>query len=521
MIPFGLTNAPAAFQRFMNDVFSDLLDVCVVVYLDDILIYSDDITQHWSHVKEVLKRLRKAGLYAKAEKCEFHSDSVEYLGYVLSPSGLTMSDAKVKTIQEWPEPKKVKDIQLFLGFANFYRHFIFNYSDIVIPLTRLTRKDTPWNFDDKCRKAIKTLKQAFTSTPILTHWVPDTQLVVETDASDYALAAILSIMTEDSEIHPVAFHSRMFSAPELNYDVHDKELLAIFEAFKIWRHYLEGSTSPIDVITDHKNLEYFSTTKVLTCRQARWSEYLSQFNLVIRFRPGCLGTKPDALTRRWNIYPKGGDNGYASVNPHNFCPVSTHEQIAASLQATILTTLTLRAATILDQNQLYTDILATFPFDFSISDHLLHPEGRWSKDGAGFLRLDNRMYVPDNANLHLRVLQYHHDHVLAGHLGQNKTLELIRRHYIWPNIRDDVQKFCKSCVTCMRSKPQRHRPYGFLQQLPIPERPWNSISMDFIEKLSSSSGFDTILVIVDRLSEQAIFILTHDTITSAELAYLS
>jgi len=209
------------------------------------------------------------------------------------------------------------------------------------------------------------------------------------------------------------------------------------------------------------------------------------------------------------------------VNPHNFCPVSTHEQIAASLQATILTTLTLRAATILDQNQLYSDILATFPFDFSISDHLLHPEGRWSKDGAGFLRLDNRMYVPDNANLHLRVLQYHHDHVLAGHLGQNKTLELIRRHYIWPNIRDDVQKFCKSCVTCMRSKPQRHRPYGFLQQLPIPERPWNSISMDFIEKLSSSSGFDTILVIVDRLSEQAIFILTHDTITSAELAYLS
>jgi len=218
----------------MNDVFSNLLDVCVVVYLDDILIYSDDITQHQSHVKEVLKRLRKAGLYAKAEKCEFHSDSVEYLGYVLSPSGLTMSNAKVKTIQEWPELKNIKDIQSFLGFANFYRCFIFNYSDIVIPLTRLTRKDTPWNFDNKCRKAVKTLKQAFIFAPILTHWVPDTQLVVETDASDYALAAILSIMTKDNEIHPVAFHSQTFSTPELNYDVHDKELLAIFEAFKIW-----------------------------------------------------------------------------------------------------------------------------------------------------------------------------------------------------------------------------------------------------------------------------------------------
>jgi len=315
----------------MNDLFSDLLDVCIVVYLDDILIYSDDITQHREHVKEVLKRLQKAGLYAKAEKCKFHSDSIEYLGYVLSPSGLTMSDAKVKTIQEWPEPKKVKNIQSFLGFANFYRRFIFNYSDIVIPLTRLTRKDASWNFDENCRKAFNTLKQAFTSAPILMHWVLDAQLVMETDASDYALAAILSIMTKDNEIHPIAFHSRTFSAPELNYDVHDKELLAIFEAFKMWRHYLEGFASPIDVVTDHKNLEYFSTTKVLTCRQARWSEYLSQFNLVIRFRPGRLGTKPDALTRRWDVYPKRGDNGYASVNPHNFRPVFTHKQIAASL----------------------------------------------------------------------------------------------------------------------------------------------------------------------------------------------
>jgi len=200
--------------------------------LDDILIYSDDITQHREHVKEVLKRLRKAGLYAKAEKCEFHLDSIEYLGYVLSPLGLTMSDAKVKTIQEWPEPKKVKDIQSFLEFANFYRRFIFNYSDIVIPLTRLTRKDASWNFDENCKKAFNTLKQAFTSAPILMHWVPDAQLVVETDASDYALTAILSIVTKDNEIYPVAFHSRTFSALELNYNIHDKELLAIFKSLQ-------------------------------------------------------------------------------------------------------------------------------------------------------------------------------------------------------------------------------------------------------------------------------------------------
>ena len=294
---FGLTNASAAFQRFMNDIFSDLLDVCVMIYLDDILIYSNNMSEHHWHVKEVLKRLRKAGLYAKAEKCKFHSKLVEYLGYILSPSGLTMSDDKIKIIQDWLEPKKVKDIQSFLGFANFYCWFIFNYSDIVILLTCLTQKDIPWKFDSSYQDAFNSLKKAFTSAPILTHWISDAQLIVETDASDYALAAILSVVNKDNKVHLVAFHSRTFTVAELNYDTHDKELLAIFEAFKIWHHYLEGPAYPIDIVTDHKNLEYFSTTKVLTRRQARWSEYLSQFNLVIKFCPGHLGTKLDALTR--------------------------------------------------------------------------------------------------------------------------------------------------------------------------------------------------------------------------------
>jgi len=268
VMPFGLTNAPAAFQRFMNNIFSNLLDVCVVIYLDNILIYSNNMSEHHCHVKEVLKRLCKASLYAKAEKCEFHSESVEYLGYILSPSGLTMSDDKIKIIQDWPESKKVKNIQSFLGFANFYHRFIFNYSNIVIPLTCLTQKDIPWKFNSSCRDAFNSLKKAFTSTPILTHWIPNAQHIVETDASDYALAAILSIVNEDDEVHPVAFHSHTFTAAELNYNTHDKELLAIFEAFKIWQHYLEGPAYPIDVVIDHKNLEYFSTTKVLTRRQA-------------------------------------------------------------------------------------------------------------------------------------------------------------------------------------------------------------------------------------------------------------
>jgi len=168
-MPFGLTNAPAAFQRFMNNIFSDLLDVCVMIYLDDVLIYLNNMSKHHRHVKKVLKCLCKAGLYAKVEKCEFYSESVEYLGYILSPSSLTMSDNKVKIIQDWPEPKKVKDIQSFLGFTNFYYWFIFNYLDIVIPLTCLIWKDISWKFDSSCQDAFNSLKKAFTSASILTH----------------------------------------------------------------------------------------------------------------------------------------------------------------------------------------------------------------------------------------------------------------------------------------------------------------------------------------------------------------
>ena len=218
----------------MNDIFSNLLDVCVVIYLNDILIYLDNMSKHHQHIKEVLKHLYKAGLYAKAEKCEFHYESVEYLEYILLSSSLTMSDNKVKIIQDWLKPKKVKNIQYFLGFANFYHQFIFNYSDIIIPLTYLTQKDIPWKFDSSCHDAFNSLKKSFISTSILTHWIHNIQLIVETDALDYTLTAIFSIVNKDNKVHLVAFHSYTFTVVELNYDTHDKELLAIFEAFKIW-----------------------------------------------------------------------------------------------------------------------------------------------------------------------------------------------------------------------------------------------------------------------------------------------
>ena len=176
-----------------------------------------------------------------------------------------MAQNKVQIIQEWLEPHKVKDIQSFLGFANFYHCFIYEYSRIVIPLMNLTRKNVPWSFVDECHSAFNALKKAFTTALVLTHWILDTQIRVETDVPDYALAAILSIMTPSGELHPIAFHSWTFTSPKHNYNVHNKELLAIIEAFTHWRHYLKGSSTQIDVVTNHRNLQYVSTTKILTC----------------------------------------------------------------------------------------------------------------------------------------------------------------------------------------------------------------------------------------------------------------
>ncbi|SJL04356.1 uncharacterized protein ARMOST_07722 [Armillaria ostoyae] len=209
-----------------------MLDVSIVVYLDNILIYSNNPMEHRKHVCEVLHRLRANRLYCKGSKCKFHQDSMEYFGYILSPEGLHMCEDKVKAILDWPVPQKVKDIQSFLSFTNFYHCFIHEYSDIVIPLTHLTCKGTPWKFNDKCMATFNELKQVFTHTPILIHWAPNRQLVVETDASDYAIATILSIYLEDGKIHPIAFLSQSLHNAELNYDTYDKELLAIFEAFK-------------------------------------------------------------------------------------------------------------------------------------------------------------------------------------------------------------------------------------------------------------------------------------------------
>jgi hypothetical protein len=545
---FGLTNGPATFQHFMNDIFRRFLDDFLAGYLDDLIIFTatesdvaptssaaEDNPLHVKQVRQILQTLRDNGLFANPKKCFFHVRSVDFLGYMVSPEGLSMDPIKTQAIHNWPLPSSVKEIQSFLGFANFYRRFILGYSSIVKPLTNLTRKEVSFEMTSECVAAFERLKSAFTSAPILAHFQPELVTVVETDASDYAIAAILSQESpEDGRLHPVAYFSRSMAPAELNYEIYDKELLAIFAAFKQWRAYLEGSTYPVRVVTDHRNLEYFATTKLLTRRQARWSEFLSSFHYKVLYRPGRLGGKPDILTRRSDVYPKRGEGTFALANPQNLQQLFKDGQLVESLRATYTlcpellpaTCSVQMRATILDTDQLRLDILSALLNDHLAQGQLKELSPPWSLSSSGLLLYNHRVYVPSDKDLRLRVLQSRHDHETAGHPGFRRTLELVRREFYWPGCRDFVAEFCRTCDGCPRNKAVRHKPYGLLKQLPIPERPWESVSVDFIVQLPPSTEsltnqlYDAILVVVDRLTKLSLFIPTTSNANSADLARL-
>jgi len=268
VMPFGPVNSPSVFQSFINDVFRDMLNK-MVVYIDDILIYSDTLEEHVCHVRAVLRRLIQHQLYAKVEKCEFHRTSTAFLGYIISPEGIAMDEHKVTAVFNWPQPTTLKELQRFLGFANFYRHFIRNFSSVANPLTSMVKKGiNRLKWSNAGIQFFKQLKQRFVSAPILHHPNPELPFMVEVDASNSGLGAILSQRQgTPPKLYPCAYHSRKLNTAERNYNVGDRELLAMKVAFEEWRLWLEGSTHPFMVLTDHKNLEYLRTAKRLNPRQ--------------------------------------------------------------------------------------------------------------------------------------------------------------------------------------------------------------------------------------------------------------
>ncbi|KAF5230292.1 hypothetical protein FAUST_9880 [Fusarium austroamericanum] len=578
VMPFGLTNAPATFQHYIHQALRGLVDTICIVYLDDILIYSKNREEHTQHVKEVLKRMRAAELYAKPSKCSFFQDQVEYLGYILSAKGIAMDPARVETIRQWKEPGTFREVQVFLGFCNFYRRFIEGYSRIAQPLTALMqgskngKKPGGVTLFESERKAFRDLIEAFQRAPLLIHFDPGKQIRIETDASAFAMAGILSQQDEQGKWHPVAFWSRKFKKEELSYGAPDHELFAIVESFKHWRHYLEGALHKIEVLSDHLNLQAFMKTPKLNGRQARWCLYLTPYDFIIKHRPGKTnpadppsrrpeyeGETPEyqellpglesklaqvqAITRaQWNIPGKPREGTVNTTKPRgetldpgewdkwsqeklNHPRSHTRDAVRQGLSGESVYTEQVTGS-LLDMigglQQADTDtqerIIAI------TTEELPRKNLEWTVGTDGLLRFKNRLFIPKDPALRAELMRLYHDDPLAGHFGVNRTLQLLQRKVHWTSIEDDVREYIQTCAVCQSAATPRHRPYGRLESLPIPRRPMVELTMDFITGLPpiwlNDKYVDAILVIVDRFTKYSIFLPVSTEIDASGLATL-
>ena len=300
VMPFGLTNAPSIFQTLMNGIFADFVDDFMLIYLDDILIFSETEEEHLKHVQRVLERLREHRLYAKLSKCEFNKKTVEFLGHVVADGKVIMQQKKIDAIMEWPTPRNVTEIQSFLGLANYYRGFIKDFSAVAAPISNVTRgkkKEFLWGKEQQ--EAFEELKKRFSEGPVLRLIEPSLPFILTTDASDVGLGAVLQQEHNDG-IHPVAYLSKKLISAEERYPTHDRELLAIVYALKTWRPYLYGAEFRIQ--TDHHPLKYLETQGNLSRRQQRWLEILSEFDFKIEYVRGKWNLVADALSRRVDLY---------------------------------------------------------------------------------------------------------------------------------------------------------------------------------------------------------------------------
>ena len=527
--PQGPCNAPAMFQFFMNDILREHLDIICVGILDDVIIFSANEADHVLHVKLILAILRKHKLYAKVEKCEFHKPQMTFVGFLVSATGIGMDPAKVSAIMDWPVPKSVKEVQSFLGFANFYRKFIKDYSALASPLTTLTRKSVPFTWSPAASAAFRALQLSFTSAPVLRHYQPELPITIEADASDFALGCILSQTSPAGELHPICFYSRKFTSAELNYPIYDKELLAVVEAFRQWRVYLEGAEIPVQVFTDHKNLEYFSTARTTSRRHARWAATLAAYKYTIAWRKGAANGKSDALSRRPDHAPPSLPS-LPILSPTAPDPVLHTPPILAA------------AVLLSPTDPLLPAIAAAQAGDAAISA-VMHtvlggpggesnpalpggrPSGRSENNllevRSGILYQQGRILIPPTASsLILNILQQYHDSPMAGHFGVARTQALVGQYFKWAGMATAVEAYVRSCDACQRNKVVRHAPFGLLNPLPIPATPWCSISLDWITDLPPSNYHDAILVVVDRLTKQAIFIPTTKSMSAADVATL-
>ena len=483
VLPFGLTNAPATFMHLMHSIFREHLDTFVIIFLDDILVYSRSLEEHKTHVRQALEILRKHKLYAKMTKCSFFQQEVEYLGHIVGSDGVKPDPAKIKAIKEWKQPENLKELRSFLGLAGYYRRFIQDFAKIATPLTNLTRKKTPYKWTSREDAAFTELKTKLTEAPVLKTADPDQEYIVTFDGSDTAVGAVLSQVYESGD-HPVAFESRKMNSAEANYPTHERELLAVIHALRTWRHYLEGKK--FKVITDHYSLKYLMTQPNLSKRQARWLDFLAEFDYEVIHKPGKSNVVADALSRLYMIE----------------CLSISEVELDAKLLRKLE-----------DEYAQDEESKAIFEHpDRHPNFKVLNQRIYWVDDG----RL--RLYVP-SGNLRSAVMSELHDAHCSGHLGIKRTSDLVKRDFYWPSLESDVTEFVRSCDACQCNKPSNQRSAGLLQPLEIPHNRWEKVNIDLITHLPKTrAGYDALLVMVDYGTKMVVLRPTKGTATAVDVA---
>ena len=489
---FGLTNAPATFTALMNNVLKPFLRKSVVVFLDDILIFSRTWEDHIRHIREVLTALKSHNLFCKAKKCEFATKCVTFLGHQITGTSLAPDEEKLVAVKDWPEPKSVPEVRRFLGFSNYFRRFIDHYASIARPLEEITGRYTKFEWNNQRRDAFKQLKQCLLSAPVL-RLADDSKLFrVVTDASDIAVAGVLLQEARPKEWHPVAYTSRRLTSAEQNYHAQERETLAVMHALKVWKLYLY---KPFEIVMDNMGVTYLKCKKNLSKREARWMEFLSDFEFTTVHRPGSQNVA-DSLSRRPDM---------------ELCELETSWKLSEEEQ------LDVRSLMQKDREVKYIrKRLNSSPSD------AFHKRYKW-EDSTGLLFLRTlsspRLYIPKGC-WRLRLLKEFHDCAVAGHPGRERTYSRIARRFYWPGLSIDVKRFVRSCDSCQRMKSGRNT-QGLLQPLPVPVRPWEDISMDLIVGLPvTCDGEDAVCTFVDRLTKCVHLIPTRVTADAKQIARL-
>jgi len=480
VMPFGLTNAPSTFQCVMNDLFRPFLRKFVLVFFDDILVYSPDVESHIQHLESVLELLRQHQFYANLKKCSFGQTKVSYLGHIISKDGVAADPAKIATMVNWPLSKSITELRGFLGLTGYYRRFVRNYGQTARPLTELLKKKAFGCWSAAATDAFQALKSIVTSLPVLA--LPDftKEFTIETDASGVGIGAVLS-----QERRPIAFLSQAFSSQGRIKSVYERELLAIVKAVSKWKHYLTNKEFIIK--TDQRSLRHLLDQKAISSVQQRWAAKLLGLNYSIEYKPGVENKVADALSRR----PHEGE----------------------------LLMLTLEAPNFLDKEEVLKQVKADAELG-QILERLEKgekaPEGYMLRNGL--LLKDGRVALPAGSSLITQVLERFHNSAIGGHEGALKTYQRLLKEVYWRGMRQDVVKYITRCQVCQENKYSTLSPAGLLAPLPIPKQIWSDISLDFVEGLPKSKGFNSILVVVDRLSKYSHFIGLKHPFTARTVA---